>query len=86
MSAIIVAVLGGAVSTGYWYFVQRPIEDREQREAIERAEVRALYEDSRRLIVVVRQRVVFSRVQAREALASGHPVGEEGFAPGERPR
>ena len=62
VSTVVAAVLAGAISLGYWYFGQRPLENRDQKEVSKQAEVRQLreekqaelrrlYEDSRRLVV-----------------------------------
>ena len=56
-STLVVAVLGGGVSFSYWYFAQRPIENEAQQQAVEREEIRRLYEDSRRLVVEVGERL-----------------------------
>jgi flagellin-specific chaperone FliS len=61
VSTVVAAVLAGAVSLGYWYFAQRPLENRDQAKASKQAEVRQLYEESRRLVVSSRAQLERNR-------------------------
>jgi predicted negative regulator of RcsB-dependent stress response len=61
VSSAVGALIAGGVAFGYWYFAQRPIENQAQEQTAQRAEIRDLYQDSRRLIVAVRERLNWAR-------------------------
>ena len=58
VSGVLAAVIASGVSFGYWYFGQRPIEEKKEEKALKREEkaakrqaTRDAYQDSRRALV-----------------------------------
>jgi hypothetical protein len=54
-SGLVAALIASGVSFGYWYFGQRPIEEKAARQTAERQAARDAYEDSRRMVVACEQ-------------------------------
>jgi hypothetical protein len=50
-SGLVAALIASGVSFGYWYFGQRPIEEKAERQTAERQAARDAYQDSRRMVV-----------------------------------
>jgi hypothetical protein len=49
-SAFVAALIAGGVSFGYWYFGQRPVQEKSEQRVAERQAARDAYEDSRRMV------------------------------------